>query len=261
MRESSYIYVLGEFADSLRKIGDEAKARGVRFSLLLDKRIGAELNIRKESAAKAILLLSGVAAIAEAEQSLYALAYLNISPDGEPELQFDVIDSSRSLYDYDSLSMECEGAQCRLEVDLQEDLGHKYRLLLACEDGMQKPQKVLNLLVAEDNVTNQMLISVILEEIGVDFTLVQNGAQALEEVQKESYSLILMDIDMPVMDGKEAARKIRESGSAIPIVALSANTREEELASYYAAGMNGFVAKPYNLDQIREAIEQFALQE
>ena len=120
----------------------------------------------------------------------------------------------------------------------------------------------LNILVAEDNPINQMLIVKLLEK-GQKWkiSMVPNGRDALEEASKNDYDLILMDIQMPVMDGMEATRQIRElddEHSEVPIVALTANALAEDEASYRKIGMNDFIAKPINSELFYAAIANAA---
>jgi signal transduction histidine kinase/ActR/RegA family two-component response regulator len=117
----------------------------------------------------------------------------------------------------------------------------------------------LRLLAAEDNATNQQVLAAVMESLGIDIHIVADGAQAVEAWRACSYDLILMDIQMPVMDGIAAARAIRaaerESGRArTPIVALTANALSHQVEEYLAAGMDGHVAKPIEIAKLYEAI-------
>ena len=107
----------------------------------------------------------------------------------------------------------------------------------------------LKVLVAEDHPTNRAVVALILEPLGVQLTMVEDGRQAVEAVERESFDLILMDIQMPVMDGLTAAREIRDLESALGlprtrIVALSANAMPEHIAEAREAGMDEHLAKP-----------------
>ena len=108
-------------------------------------------------------------------------------------------------------------------------------------------------LVAEDNGINQILIRQLLQKCGIDCTIVDNGVSAVEATSKESYDLILMDIQMPVLDGVEATRRIRNASgpeSAIPIVALTANVMTEDRKLYAEEGFTALVAKPIDVQQM-----------
>lgn len=105
------------------------------------------------------------------------------------------------------------------------------------------------ILVAEDNIVNQMVVRGILEKFGLHADTVANGAEALEALSQIAYDLVLMDVQMPQMDGLEASRRIRagESGELIkevPIVALTAHARPEDRSECLQAGMTDYLSKP-----------------
>ncbi|MDR9499985.1 MAG: PAS domain-containing protein [Hydrogenovibrio sp.] len=99
-------------------------------------------------------------------------------------------------------------------------------------------------LLVEDNEINQEVAAEMLKQIGVDFEVVKNGQEAVEKVQEHEFDLVLMDIQMPVMDGYQATRAIRKFHSDIPIVALTAAATTEDNNKALAAGMNGHLSKP-----------------
>ncbi|HET7002071.1 MAG TPA: response regulator, partial [Puia sp.] len=104
------------------------------------------------------------------------------------------------------------------------------------------------ILVAEDVEMNQQLIWHILESNGANVVIARNGAEALEQVKKQIFDCVLMDVQMPVMDGIMATEQIRNLAdpllSAIPIIALTANYNSADLIKYEKAGMDDFLAKP-----------------
>ena len=117
----------------------------------------------------------------------------------------------------------------------------------------------LRILAAEDNLTNQFILRALLESAGVDLHTVANGREAVDAFHADEYDLILMDVQMPVMNGVEATRAIREresehSLSPTPILALSANVMSHQLDEYARAGMDGVVAKPVDAGKLIEAI-------
>ena len=123
----------------------------------------------------------------------------------------------------------------------------------------------LRILAAEDNPTNQMVLKALLAPIGMEPTVVDDGAQAVEAWSTGDYDLILMDIQMPRMDGMTAARTIRAEEARtgrprIPIVALTANAMAHQVEEYFAAGMDLHVAKPINLAALYGAIESLQAQ-
>jgi CheY-like chemotaxis protein len=117
------------------------------------------------------------------------------------------------------------------------------------------------LLLVDDNPLNQILARAMLEQDGHYVMVVADGLEALAAVQEQSFDLVLMDMQMPVMDGMEAARRIRGLDSPVrdvPIVALTANVMAEEIASCHEAGMNDHLAKPIDRDLLRQIIVTWA---
>ena len=117
----------------------------------------------------------------------------------------------------------------------------------------------LRLLAAEDNPTNQHVLAAVMDSLGIDIDIVGDGRQAVDAWKIGGYDLILMDIQMPVMDGIDAAREIRELETAegrrrTPIVALTANALTFQVDEYLAAGMDDHVAKPIEIAKLYEAI-------
>ncbi|MFN3583649.1 ATP-binding protein [Phenylobacterium sp.] len=117
----------------------------------------------------------------------------------------------------------------------------------------------LRLLAAEDNPTNQQVLSAVLGSLGIDVDIVPDGKEAVEAWSRGGYDLILMDIQMPVMDGIAAAREIRRAEMAqgrrrTPIVALTANALTHQVEEYLAAGMDAHVAKPIEIAKLYDAI-------
>ncbi|MDX2470421.1 MAG: MHYT domain-containing protein [SAR324 cluster bacterium] len=113
------------------------------------------------------------------------------------------------------------------------------------------PMKVL---VAEDQYANQILIQNFVNKLNLDFTLASNGQVVLDFLEKEEFDLILMDIQMPIMDGFTAMSEIRAAGNDIPIIVVTANVWDEEKESYLEAGANDFLSKPISLESLSEAI-------
>ncbi|HEY0648045.1 response regulator [Phenylobacterium sp.] len=125
------------------------------------------------------------------------------------------------------------------------------------------PDRALRVLAAEDNATNQLVLRALLEPLGVQLTLVADGVQAVEASSTGAFDLVLMDIQMPVMDGLEATAAIRDQERAagrpsVPIIALTANAMRHHLEAYGAAGPTAHVAKPIDATLLYAAIE-FAL--
>jgi CheY-like chemotaxis protein len=113
------------------------------------------------------------------------------------------------------------------------------------------------ILLAEDNHVNQLLVRVMLLKAGYRVDLAANGIEAVNALRKRAYSLVLMDIHMPEMDGVEATKRIRafEDGNRnIPIIALTANAMKGDRERYLSAGMNDYVSKPIDPKLLLEAI-------
>jgi signal transduction histidine kinase/DNA-binding response OmpR family regulator len=122
-------------------------------------------------------------------------------------------------------------------------------------------KKKLRILLAEDNVTNQMVALALLQKAGYRADAVANGREAVAALKTVPYDLVLMDVQMPEMDGLEAARMIRHPQSAIansqvPIIAMTAHVTKEDRGACLASGMNDYVAKPVRPRELLAAIER-----
>jgi CheY-like chemotaxis protein len=126
-------------------------------------------------------------------------------------------------------------------------------------DAEKTPQS-LKLLVAEDNAVNQKLIISILKKLGYNATLVENGLLAYEACLKEKYDIIIMDLQMPVMDGLDASRKIKSSDSINPkptIIALTANAMTGDKERCLGAGMDDYMTKPIQIKILEENLKKW----
>jgi signal transduction histidine kinase/CheY-like chemotaxis protein len=115
-----------------------------------------------------------------------------------------------------------------------------------------------NVLLAEDNEVNAKIASKILSKLGIETTTVHNGELALHEIMDSTFDLVLMDINMPVMDGITATEKIRELSfpkNQVPILALTANAMMEDKERCMKAGMNGFISKPIKLERLIQELD------
>ena len=127
-------------------------------------------------------------------------------------------------------------------------------------EDLGQSSRPLRLLAAEDNPTNRAVLSTVMQVFGFDLTLVNDGSQAVEAWSGQRFDAILMDVQMPVMDGVQATRAIRAAEAATgrdrtPIIALSANAFHHQIGEYLSAGMDTHVAKPIELSALQAALE------
>lgn len=122
-------------------------------------------------------------------------------------------------------------------------------------------KKKLRILIAEDNDINSRLADRMLARLGYQARIVVNGREAIDTLQSEAYDLVLMDLQMPVMDGFEATQWIHdhpEQLQQVPaVVAMTANTRMEDRQKAAEVGMVDFIAKPISLDRLRSVLQQW----
>ena len=121
----------------------------------------------------------------------------------------------------------------------------------------------LRILVAEDNPVNQTLAALLLQKQGHSVVLAGNGKEALAALERQAFDLVLMDVQMPVMDGFEATGRVREKekatgGRHIPIIATTAHAIKGDRERCLGAGMDGYVSKPIDADELAEAIASHA---
>jgi signal transduction histidine kinase/CheY-like chemotaxis protein len=156
-----------------------------------------------------------------------------------------------------------EQMQGDIQVESVKGIGSCFEIVMACEhqhislvQNYQRPAvqpvmaevptdyQKLKLLVAEDNTDNQLLIQVLLQKLGIQVVIVENGHKAVERVMLESFDLVLMDMQMPEMGGEEATALIRHAGMDLPIIALTANVMSEDQSRYLKAGCQAVLSKP-----------------
>ena len=156
----------------------------------------------------------------------------------------------------------------KLKVESQKGLGSTFSFKvrfnvgstadLPVEDSVNKGELAfenLNILLAEDHEINQILACNLLEKFGAKVEVAENGREVLKMIMKKPYDVVLMDMQMPKMNGLTATRSIREKLNLdIPIVAVTANVLEAEKKKCFDAGMDGYVAKPYDPEVIIDAI-------
>lgn len=163
----------------------------------------------------------------------------------------------------------------RLEAESVMGRGSVFRLTVPAEAAEAIPNQnaqpvndaldSFSVLVAEDNETNRTVIRSLLEHLGAQPHLVENGRQAIEALGLRPFQLILMDVQMPVMDGLEATRAIRRgdagrAGADVPIIGLTGNAMDHQVAECLAAGMTSVVPKPIELPVLVAAINAALIQ-
>ncbi|MCY1440051.1 Sensor protein EvgS [compost metagenome] len=114
-------------------------------------------------------------------------------------------------------------------------------------------------LLVEDNPVNQTVIEAMLRSLGYQVSLVGDGAQAVHQASRHHYAAILMDCRLPVLDGYEATRQIRQmnGGAAVPIIALTANALQGDREACLAAGMNDYLAKPFKRADLLRVMQRW----
>jgi PAS domain S-box-containing protein len=164
-----------------------------------------------------------------------------------------------------SLSVESElgqGTRFTLRLPLDEaEAPNPAARAQASEDRAARP---LHVLLAEDHDVNQALMEAMLAQLNHRVTTVADGARAVDAVAQARaagtpFDLVLMDMQMPVMDGLEATRAIRAAGDTVPILALTANAYADDVTACLAAGMQAHLAKPVQLSTLAEAVRRWAV--
>ncbi len=158
-----------------------------------------------------------------------------------------------------ALQLESEvGKGTTFFVDLTFEKGESTQVETKADISAESEEEKLRgirVLLAEDNIVNQKVMNRFLERWEIHLSIVENGEEAVELVKKEDFDLVLMDLQMPIMDGYEATAAIRklkdETKKDIPIIALTAAALKEVKEEVYASGMNDFVTKPFNPVELR----------
>jgi CheY-like chemotaxis protein len=140
----------------------------------------------------------------------------------------------------------------------------KFKKKISKQDPSQPIEKTkikmfnnVKILIAEDNQLNQMLIKAILDKESIQYELAENGEQVLEKLKTTNFDLILMDIQMPIMDGVSATIEIRNNlKSSIPIIALTANASVSDELKYKEVGMNDHLSKPFKREDLFNKIKR-----
>jgi two-component system, sensor histidine kinase and response regulator len=130
---------------------------------------------------------------------------------------------------------------------------------------LSPPDSPWRVLVAEDNLVNQRLVERLLEKQGHSVVVVENGREVLEALEKDSFDFVLMDVQMPEMDGFEATAAIRENEKLtldhIPIIALTAHAMKDDQERCIAAGMDAYLSKPVHAVDLFELLKTYGKRE
>jgi CheY-like chemotaxis protein len=113
------------------------------------------------------------------------------------------------------------------------------------------------ILVAEDDAANQNLFEVLLKKMGCQFVIVSDGKEAVEKVTAENFDLVLMDIQMPVMNGCDATKAIRRAGITTPIIAVTAFAMVGDSKKCLDAGCDDYLSKPINQKELMEMLQKY----
>ncbi|HET7441199.1 MAG TPA: response regulator [Terriglobales bacterium] len=145
-------------------------------------------------------------------------------------------------------------------VTAMAEHSHKPERCESTSPSIQPSGRTLRVLLAEDNPVNQTLAMRILERLGHKVQVINNGKEAIGRVQTEEFDLILMDVQMPEMDGLEATMAIRSAeagtGKHVPIVAMTAHAMKGDREKCLSAGMDGYLSKPIRIDELKQAISR-----
>ena len=153
-------------------------------------------------------------------------------------------------------SKEGEGAVFCFNINLKEDQNPTQKAGFTHEVYEQNVREQQKILVVDDNRINQVVTRRILEKQNFVCEVAENGVEAIEMVQSEHFDLILMDLNMPGINGMEATQRIREFNKVVPVVALTAVEIEEVRNQIYEAGMNDIIVKPYEPERFYQIIKR-----
>ncbi len=153
-----------------------------------------------------------------------------------------------------------QGSCFRLRVQLEKNNRAPIPNILQPDTGSKKLASIdCRILVVEDNLLNQEIILSLLESIGTTAICVGSGKEAIDSIQQQAFDVVLMDIQLPGMDGVEATARIRELpvGKHLPIIAVTANALPGDREAYLAAGMDDYLSKPIEPAQLHRVLEQW----
>ncbi len=130
-------------------------------------------------------------------------------------------------------------------------------ILESMPDNIEEQQLPLDVLLVEDNQINVMVASKFLNKWGASVTVAANGIEAIEAISTRNFHVVLMDLQMPVMDGFEAAEEIRKKNNLTPIIALTASALPEEQKKIRNSGMNDYIIKPFDPGELLKKLRHY----
>ncbi|MFO8000824.1 MAG: response regulator [Marinilabilia sp.] len=168
--------------------------------------------------------------------------------------------TSHSKYGYTGFDRVMEKPVKHIELFntiTQLIFGGKDHDLQLQKTGSEKKNK--HILLVEDNPINQKITEKMLSRIGINSTIVQNGQEAIDAITERSqdYDLILMDVQMPVLNGLDATRKLRDAGIQLPIIAMTANVLKGDREVCLESGMDDYIGKPVKLNDLQHTIQKW----
>lgn len=154
-------------------------------------------------------------------------------------------------------SKKGEGTQFSVKIPMEYDESVSVDPSVCSLDEHETKQFLGEVLVAEDNKTNQLLIMMVLEEYGLGCDIANDGVEAVSMSQEKDYDLILMDENMPNVSGITALHEIRALGGKVPVVALTANAMKGDEERFMTEGMDGFIPKPIDSEKLLSILEKY----
>lgn len=267
-KEKGNILILETFPDIPQKVkGDPLRLGQIIINLLnnavkftengtVKLTVEKDLSKEKTSRFKFTIIDTGIGMPEKISASLF-----NFYQQGDPSIAREYGGSGLGLAISKSLC-EMMGGSISFKSEVDKGSAFWFSIALEEEEKTEKTQKT-RVLVVEDNPLNQRIVGATLQKNNIGFDVASNGKIAVEKVLENDYSLILMDIQMPVMDGYEATRQIREFENNNPdrkktcIIALTANATKEDRERCEKTGMNDYLTKPFKFTDLENILQKF----
>ena len=243
------VHSVENHADTMEKLGDGISFDLILLDMCLPERAGIDIarEIRKKDQEVPIVLLSSIDKPADIDVSGKLFSAFLAKPIKQKHL-------FRAIMNTVAVS---EGPQAKQQVEGKGKASVAPEGKVDSNFALQYPFKIL---LAEDNVINQKLAEKIMSKMGYEITIVDNGEEAVEHVKDGDYNLVLMDCQMPKMDGYEATREIRKmqgDRKNIPVVAMTANAMEGDKEKCLQAGMSDYISKPIKIRDVQDVLAKW----